>query len=349
MRILHIFISERHNKFSFPFAKMMEKDFNKDKHYFIQYNWKKKANNISLNNNFHFINANIFGIFKLLIYSLKVKKIICHALNINMLIFFALFPRMANKCYWFPWGGDFYWVKNNIHSNNIKRKILILLYKVAMRNMHGIITYNCEDYKFAKAWFAPKALWCKSFMYPSNCFEKHIINQNSTKNKTIVLVGHSASKTNNHVDVFKNIYSMNLCNIEIISPLSYSESDDYLQLVLKIGYEFFGERFKPILKFLPSNEYSELLSKVDIAIFNHEKQQALGNLIHLLGYGKKVYINHSSDFYKMFLDMGVKIYDYNLLDLNLISTDIATNNINIINNNFSKKKLKEDIKKIFNG
>ena len=41
---------------------------------------------------------------------------------------------------------------------------------------------------------------------------------------------------------------------------------------------------------LPLSDYLKILGKIDIAIFNHERQQAVGNITSLLGLGKKVYI-----------------------------------------------------------
>ena len=45
---------------------------------------------------------------------------------------------------------------------------------------------------------------------------------------------------------------------------------------------------------MPFNQYLEFLGKIDIAIFNHRRQQGFGNAITLLGLGKKVYLNSVS-------------------------------------------------------
>lgn len=43
----------------------------------------------------------------------------------------------------------------------------------------------------------------------------------------------------------------------------------------------------PIVDFMDFNEYINFLSTIDIAIFNHKRQQGMGNIITLLGMGKK--------------------------------------------------------------
>ena len=46
---------------------------------------------------------------------------------------------------------------------------------------------------------------------------------------------------------------------------------------------YFWRKFKPLVDFMPFDEYLNLLAKVDIAIFNHKRQQAMGNTTILLG------------------------------------------------------------------
>jgi len=51
---------------------------------------------------------------------------------------------------------------------------------------------------------------------------------------------------------------------------------------IKTAY-IFREKFKPLVDFIPFDEYLNLLAKVDIAIFNHKRQQTMGNITTLLG------------------------------------------------------------------
>lgn len=45
------------------------------------------------------------------------------------------------------------------------------------------------------------------------------------------------------------------------------------------GKELFGEKFIPLTEFMTFEKYLEFLGSIDIAIFAHKRQQAMGNTI----------------------------------------------------------------------
>jgi len=71
--------------------------------------------------------------------------------------------------------------------------------------------------------------------------------------------------------------------------LSYG-NEFHKNKVIEEGKKHFGNNFIPLMDFMEYTAYIELLKKVDIAVFNHNRQQAMGNILTLLGLGKKVYI-----------------------------------------------------------
>ena len=78
-------------------------------------------------------------------------------------------------------------------------------------------------------------------------------------------------------------------DIRIICPLSYGDMN-YAHKVEDRGKGYFGVKFKPIYDYMSIDDYSRLLSSIDIAIYNNNRQQATGN-IEILGYlGKKIFV-----------------------------------------------------------
>lgn len=60
--------------------------------------------------------------------------------------------------------------------------------------------------------------------------------------------------------------------------------------VIHCGCSLFSDKFIRIAEFMSySDKYIYLLKDIYIAVFNHQRLQAIGNTINLLAMGKKVY------------------------------------------------------------
>ncbi|CAK8711711.1 hypothetical protein GCAAIG_01010 [Candidatus Electronema halotolerans] len=153
-----------------------------------------------------------------------------------------------------------------------------------------------------------------------------------------ILVGNSASATNNHLDTFillKNNFDIE--NRKIIVPLSYGDTW-YRDQIIKNGRRMFGDKFVPIVNFLPKNEYIDLLNRCGYVFMNHLRQQALGNICIMMLKGARIYLNSVNPLYRWFIDReGIvnNIYDDNIMEpLNAIQ---RKNNIDIVMNFCSMK------------
>jgi len=101
----------------------------------------------------------------------------------------------------------------------------------------------------------------------------------------------------------------------------------------------FGDKFILLLNFMPFEKYIELLGQIDIAVFAHKRQQAMGNTITLLGLGKKVYMRSDVTPWKLFLELGVKIFDVENINFSQISPHEVELNNKIISKYFSTFRL----------
>jgi hypothetical protein len=160
-------------------------------------------------------------------------------------------------------------------------------------------------------------------------------------------VGNSASRANNHIEILYKLSSLDIdMSYKVMCPLSYGDMN-YQQEVIAVGNSIFGDKFIPLTKIVESNSYYSLLSTVDIALFNHNRQEGMGTMITLLGMGKKVYLQNSTAQWLLFKSLGVSVFAINEL-LGLFSDiDTKQDNIDRIKNYFSLENLKIQTSKIF--
>jgi hypothetical protein len=103
-----------------------------------------------------------------------------------------------------------------------------------------------------------------------------------------LLVGNSATPEGNHLDVLE-LLARHRCfdRFEIVVPLSYGQGW-YRDAVIERGRALLGDRFVPLVDFMPIDKYHQLLHSCTHAIMAHLRQQAAGNLQVLLMQGTRV-------------------------------------------------------------
>ena len=97
---------------------------------------------------------------------------------------------------------------------------------------------------------------------------------------------------------------------------------------------------------MPFERYIELLSDIDIAVFNHNRQQGLGNTTTLLGLGKKVYLRSDTTTWKTLIGMGLVLGDSQNLELRKLPPETSAANQAIIARRFSKSVLIDQFRSI---
>ncbi|NBU81514.1 MAG: hypothetical protein EBS55_07695, partial [Flavobacteriaceae bacterium] len=148
-----------------------------------------------------------------------------------------------------------------------------------------------------KAKFLPFTYGCIEDLLGDK-IDKTVINQPN------ILIGNSADPSNNHVEVFLKLSLLDLKDSKVYVPLSYSGSESYVNFVLKRGHELLGNRFYPLIDFIPLVKYNEILLSCGTLIFNHVRQQGLGNIIVLGCLGAKVFLNNKSPIYSYYNSIG---------------------------------------------
>ena len=206
-----------------------------------------------------------------------------------------------------------------------------------------LCTYLDGDYRRAIDWYSAKGKLISCLIYPSNLAPlppKSIGFHDSTPkgNATSILLGNSATPSNHHIEIFEKLMNFSGFDFSVYTPLSYGDQR-YSKHVIDTGNRILGKKFIPLLDFLPKAEYLNLLTGIDIVVFNHDRQQAMGNLISLLGLGKTVYLRKGTSQWKLFNELGIAVYDVDLFDFTTLPPDRANQNIKLVQEHFSRRKL----------
>ncbi|MFD2891043.1 TDP-N-acetylfucosamine:lipid II N-acetylfucosaminyltransferase [Flavobacterium chuncheonense] len=138
---------------------------------------------------------------------------------------------------------------------------------------------------------------------------------------TDIMLGNSASYSNNHLEAFELLNKFNLENRKVVLPLSYG-NQSYKEDILKKGETALRDHFEPLTTFLGLQEYNNYLKRCGIVIMNHYRQQAFGNIVVMLFMGAKLYLNENNTIYRFLKRMGIHVYS--------ISDDFNADNINAL-------------------
>lgn len=122
-----------------------------------------------------------------------------------------------------------------------------------------------------------------------------------------ILVGNSATATNNHAELFQALSKVDLGEREIVVPLSYGDGA-YREAVITLGRELFRERFRPILDYLPLDQYNAVVAGCSAAVMGHRRQQGLGNVVTMLWLGGRVFLDRASTVYKYLIERGAFVF-----------------------------------------
>lgn len=333
------------DKFIPPFIDFIKDNFDFNDHLFLL------TNSMSENELINHSNIKLSGkgkLSKVKHYALVIKKmkqadkIILHSLfdiKIVQILFFS--PWLLKKCYWVMWGGDLYsyqlgkrnksWYKNEFFRRPV------------IKSMGHLVTYIKGDVDLARKWYGAEGEHHECLMYLSNTYK--VLDVPSIQSDTInIQIGNSADPSNNHFEILDKLLPFKDQNIKMYAPLSYGDKAHAKKVISK-GKELFGDKFIALTGFIPFEEYLQFLGSIDIAIFNHKRQQAMGNTITLLGLGKTVFIRSDTTQWQLFKDKNIEVLNTLNFELNYIKD--LEKNIKNTADYFSKETLIEQYKLLF--
>ena len=360
MKYTHTIIN---NAVTNPYIDFINRNFNPDEHrFYVIRGWSQELIKTSESGNVIGITGikNIISGFRLLKDLSTSEKVFIHGLFTPYLVAMLFFqPWLLKKCSWVIWGGDLYdYVEER--TTLISKMIEYMRAKVICK-MGSIITLIKGDYEFARKWYKVKGIRENAY-YPFSIkiqsidaiLEKNPVHQAYNNQPTNIIIGNSSSTTNRHFEIFNLLKKFQNENIKIHALLAYGDPV-YAEKVCEEGRLLFGEKFISVTDYMTYEKFIQFLNNMDILIFNHERQQGLGNLFLALLLKKKVYINHTSTLFDCFrndLKLQVEktsdIGKSNFYDFMTIDDTIATRNKQLITEILDEDEVVKHWKALFN-
>lgn len=180
-------------------------------------------------------------------------------------------------------------------------------------------------------------------------FDESLLSHEVPSSDGNILLGNSATFTNNHIDIIELLKDLKIQNRKIIVPLSYGEKKYSEFIKSKVD-----DKYQILENFLLFSEYEKLISSCSYAISGAIRQQSIGNINMCLLKGVKVFLYSNSLIYKQLKRDGYIVFsieeDLNEKELiTPLSYDDMIHNQNVfrvISERNGLKKLNESFDKI---
>jgi dTDP-N-acetylfucosamine:lipid II N-acetylfucosaminyltransferase len=127
-----------------------------------------------------------------------------------------------------------------------------------------------------------------------------------------ILLGNSATYTNNHIEVLDVLKNIDLGDRRLIIPLSYGNTI-YAKYVRTYTSLSKIKNVKYLQELIPFDEYVKLISGCEIVVMNHYRQQGLGNILTALTIGAAVYLNEETTVYNYLITNSIIVFPMNSL------------------------------------
>ncbi|MHA3052062.1 TDP-N-acetylfucosamine:lipid II N-acetylfucosaminyltransferase family protein [Acinetobacter sp. ANC 4640] len=365
-KILHLSIDDKFTDMALYYFELLQPNTNT----LVVYTEKQpkfiRTNSVWVNKN------NIFSKINIDDYDL----VILHSLSSVWFDFIKKLPKNI-PIVWIGWGYDYYdllpqklllYKTIKISNNN---EILFKFFSCIKKIIKKILFFNLPNKKKIIEridYFAPvleseytmikQALNFRKFpeyiYFNYGSLEKNLIKNFNKKivNGNNILVGNSATDTNNHIEIFDLLNNLAFVDsTKIICPLSYG-NEIYKKNIINIGNNILGERFDPLVEFMNIDDYISKIISCKVVIMNHVRQQAFGNIITMLYLGAKVFLREENPIYIFLKNKGAIIYsihdlekNHNLIYEELTDSDILKNQ-NILRDFISEDATIEKTRKI---
>lgn len=120
-----------------------------------------------------------------------------------------------------------------------------------------------------------------------------------------ILVGNSATASNNHADAFELLQGR-AGEGRLVVPLSYGNAG-YGDQVAALGQRLFGERFDALRQWMSIDAYNERIRRCGFVVMNHRRQQAVGNIGAALFKGAAVYLRRENPLFDFYRGLGIAL------------------------------------------
>ena len=231
--------------------------------------------------------------------------IFVHSLNCKWSTFVFTPKRYANKVIWRTWGHDVVG-KRIPHGSKIDNAIRsVIRYPIVKLHQHKVSQFYAVGVANDVDTIKINSIWKKmrifqiSYSYAPGRYEimNNLLKQEKANGngQVHVMVGHSSSEGDRHIEILEKIRKFANKNIIIHLFLYGAIESPYVKKVIKTAHEYFYENVVVHSEFVPYEDFAKCLLQMDVAILAGKTSSALGTLQALLFLRKKVYVDSKGD------------------------------------------------------
>ncbi|WKD22018.1 TDP-N-acetylfucosamine:lipid II N-acetylfucosaminyltransferase [Pseudoalteromonas sp. KG3] len=270
-----------------------------------------KNENVTVESRWSFLVKLLLGKFK------NHDAVIFHSLGNQFKLFIKFLPKKLKIC-WIGFGFDYYDYSKLIKGYAEKKGVKYVIEKYILNSSYQRINYFCpvleSEFEEASTRLRLNAQYL-DWNYGSS---DKIVDKlkNDYVDGDSILLGNSASETNNHLEIIDELVKLNETR-EIIVPLSYGNSNYAEMIIAKLKSTSLN--YTVLRDFLTQEEYFSILKRCAFVIMNHKRQQAAGNILIMLSLGAKVILDKENPLHSYFKQFGFKIFEKTELKSNLFS------------------------------
>ena len=122
-----------------------------------------------------------------------------------------------------------------------------------------------------------------------------------------ILIGNSATWSNNHFDLFEQIRGLDLDGRRIVLPLNYGHTGCADAVERRARSLFGNDRILALRDWMPVADYNRLLARCGTVFMNHTRGQAMGNISSMLIRGARVHLRPGNPYSEFFENLGARI------------------------------------------
>ncbi len=225
---------------------------------------------------------------------------------------------ILKKSIWVMWGIDLYNWK--IPSHTPRAIFMNHVNAVCRKKVRAAVALLDPDKEVYEGMFRGKTP-CYVAPYPISVrsfemMEERRGSRERRSGRVNIQIGNNAHSFNNHNRVLDDLVLLDRDSTQYYFPLSYGGVEDwkgnradYKKRLIERAIGAYGERAHFLQKMMPQDEYTNYLWGIDIAIFDADRQNALGNILKLLYMGSKVFLSPENPLYDFFISKGVVVYN----------------------------------------
>lgn len=254
-----------------------------------------------------------------------------------------LFNSIVKRSSCVLWGAELY--RHTKAGRTIKQRIVYGLHALLINRFKQVFALNQGDAQLAQKVFKRKQVAVLPYPLIGMQVTKSDCAESAPDQMIKILVGNSASPSNNHIDALNKLAHLADKNIQIIMPLNYAGDPEYVEQVINHANSLFKNKVTAITSMLSKAQYDALLNKVSMTVFAQQRQQGLYVAYAMLLMGKPLFLLGSTSSYTNLSALGFKLHKTDSLDdisfneLTNLTNEFNSNNANLMQQHFTEAAL----------